>query len=428
MTEKNYQEYQNDFEFPESTQGAQITNAAATIAAISTGTYKNIAYALSELIDNAIDNDAKNINLITYSELGTGSGKQKKRITKITEIAILDDGIGMDYETLRNCLSLGYGTNLDSSRENNHGKFGYGLKGSSLFACRRVEVFSWQQNTPSRVIYLDKDKIKSNQERFPDPVEMEIPEKYKKLIKKESTSGTLVIWKKLNETKIPKKIEAFKNLLKNDVCRIYRHYLDDDDAYGGKLNITITSFNDKEEKAEPYTLLPNDPLFLMKPNILEKGRDDIFYGDQDTSIEEGKQTILLEYEKGKMTPVQIITSVAKPEIQKKVGSSYIGKKYESNNSISFLRQCREIDFEKKGYIAYEERSRWFGVEVRFTDKADEIFGVTKEKTQVQNIKKLSNIQNQELKEEIDDYEQNEDFDKIYYERKGLYSNISRKRR
>jgi sensor histidine kinase regulating citrate/malate metabolism len=117
--------------------------------------YKNAAYAIAELMDNSIQAGATNVELLC--------GERVERLTqrtrsRIKEIAVLDNGCGMDAETLQMALQFGNGTRLGDF--SGIGRFGMGLPNSSILQARRVDVWSWQDG-PNKAIhtYLDIDEI-----------------------------------------------------------------------------------------------------------------------------------------------------------------------------------------------------------------------------------------------------------------------------
>ena len=115
---------------------------------------KNTASALSEIIDNSVDANAKKISVLIF-EKNQKSGK--RFLDKIDEICIVDDGAGMTPEILENCLAVGGRDDEDDNHENHTGRFGYGLPNSSMSQCKKVEVYSWQKKSGVNYTYLDFD-------------------------------------------------------------------------------------------------------------------------------------------------------------------------------------------------------------------------------------------------------------------------------
>ena len=390
-----------------------ILPASMGLKALRQSAYKSIPYAIAELIDNSLQANAEHINIIARSRKGQSKGIQK--IEKIFEIAVYDNGDGMDLDTLSISLSLGQGTNLEKRDEKSLGKFGYGLKGSSLFVGKEVEVFSWQNNGPVYSVKLDLDEIERTDAQYLDPPSIKkIPKEYLDIIKdKKKDSGTLVVWRNLDKIKIAK-AETFYRHLSNDASRIFRHFLDDDDTYGKKKDIQVTLV-DKNNKIESKILEANDPLFLLCPNNLP-GK----YKNTETNVLFGQKiSELFEYEHGKFTSVEFYFTISRPEIQAEGGASEIGKVYRNNKGISFVRADREIMLHTE-YLEPDPRERWWSCEVKFNHEADNIFGVTKDKQRVENIKgKLDAESLEELKLNINEAEDTNEKDDYYFECKAI---------
>ena len=117
---------------------AEIIKISAMADALRNTGYKNIESAMAEIIDNSIQWDAKNVLVIVTEKLSEITGRKR-----IDEIAFLDNGCGMDEDTLAGCLAFGYTQNKN---RNGMGRFGVGLPQSSMYACPRVEVYSWTEN------------------------------------------------------------------------------------------------------------------------------------------------------------------------------------------------------------------------------------------------------------------------------------------
>jgi hypothetical protein len=86
--------------------------------------------ALADLVDNSIDAGASNVRI---RFLRTNSS--------ITQVAVVDDGKGMDEATLHRAMQ--YGVQMEH-RPSDLGKYGIGLKTASFSQCQSVSVFSKQ--------------------------------------------------------------------------------------------------------------------------------------------------------------------------------------------------------------------------------------------------------------------------------------------
>lgn len=372
----------------------QIIDAYLGLTALRQAGYRSTATAVAELVDNSIEADAQNIHILIESHEVIVN---KRKSNQIKKIMVLDDGVGMSKDVLSSCLSLGWGTRLDT-REG-LGRFGFGLKGSSLSQTRRVEVFSWQ-NTKSDVnfVYMDLDEIKEKQiQELPEAREAVLPsdihDKCKQLY---SDSGTLVIWNSLDQLSY-KTSGTLTNHINKELCRIYRHFLDDDDDYGRRRNIYVHEYHVTTGAYQLTELAANDPLYLLKPNNVPGHNDEATNEIYGSPI---KLPVRYTYGENELESNVLITcTLARPEIQREGGNSPVGRHYKNNQGISFVRAGREIDFGGFGYLNDSDpRDRWWGIEVRFDPLLDEYFGVTNNKQEVRNIKKLDDAAKSDLTE------------------------------
>ena len=219
--------------------------------------YRDAASAISEIIDNSIEAKAKNIKILVFEE---SKIKANRPMKQISEIAIVDDGIGMDETTLKTSLQFGNGTKLKTRK--GIGRFGIGLPNASISQCKHIDIYSWRKSK-CLFTYLDIEETKkSDKQDINDIVEKDLPEHISKEIKK-SDNGTAVVWSNCDRIHIARG-ETLYRRMSRDLCRIFRHFLDDDDTYGNKVNIIYKVVDGNFEHA----LVPNDPLYLMKPNNL----------------------------------------------------------------------------------------------------------------------------------------------------------------
>ena len=85
--------------------------------------------AISDLIDNSISANAKNIDII----MTPGENPQ---------LIILDDGHGMDELEIEEAMRYGSKNPLEKRKNTDLGRFGLGLKSASLSQCRKLVVVS----------------------------------------------------------------------------------------------------------------------------------------------------------------------------------------------------------------------------------------------------------------------------------------------
>lgn len=354
-----------------------IVPASTAIQTFRDSGYKNTASALAELLDNSIEAEAENIQVVTF-ETEVNAGQRIK--TRINEIAIYDDGIGMDPETLGMCLQFGNGTRLSS--RSGIGRFGIGLPNASVSQCKRVEVYSWRDGV-CHWTYLDVDEVKqSAQQEVNSVIPKSLPAQYLENVDCEiKDHGTLIVWKNCDRLDIARAQTLFKHM-QSQLCRVYRHFLDTDDRYGRRRKFKLINHGQDRKIIQ---LRANDPLYLMTPNTLPD------HSGEATNVMHG-EIIQLELpcnEAGDLGTVELRFSIALPEVQALGGGSPLGQHYRTNTGISFVRAAREIDFGVFGYFnSQDERHRWWGCEIRFEPQFDEVFGVTNNKQAVRGVNYL----------------------------------------
>lgn len=377
--------------------------------ALRSSGYKDAESAVSEIIDNSIEAEAKNVFVVLKDNINDKTGRKN-----ISEIGFLDDGIGMSDEILGKCLGLGVSTRRERK---GMGRFGVGLPQASLYACPEVYVYSWQNGIENaKYVYLDINKIKSGEQKeIPDPQNAPLPKMYEYYIKLKinntnfdfSKNGTLVIWKNCDRIQ-PKTSVALKARLEFSVGQKFRYFIHDK-----KCSIKI--FND-DNKDDITTVFPNDPLFLMDDNyalgnpenpkkIFLKGGGEnlepVFEPYTTKAGKTGKVDIPVEYydKNGelKTSNVTVRYSVVKNKfydqtaIENDPGRFEIGNYAKKLEGISVIRAGREIDFRKFDFYenVNEPQHRWWGCEIIFNPELDEVFGVSNNKQYVE-LKKTEN--------------------------------------
>ena len=232
-----------------------------TIRALRDSRYHNTAYAIAELIDNSIEAGAPLIELLCMEEPQMGRERMRRLVS---EVAVLDNGTGMDVKTLLEALKFGGGTRHDSDR--GIGKYGMGLPTSSMSQCKRVDVWTWQDG-PNSVWHssIDADDIEHGDHLVPLPDrETPIPETWRRAGSDEiyeKRSGTLVVWSKLDKIQW-KTSRALIDNTSREVGRIHRHYID------AEIHTIRAGFFLKSQPSQlesETTFAANDPLYLMTP-------------------------------------------------------------------------------------------------------------------------------------------------------------------
>jgi Histidine kinase-, DNA gyrase B-, and HSP90-like ATPase len=122
--------------------------------------YKSTGSAIAELIDNALEADAKNIQV--NIEESASEQNQPSFLVRVT-----DDGAGMPPNVLRLALQFGGSTRFGSRVAT--GRYGMGLPNGGLSQARRIEVVSWTKPSQIWRSYLDADEISAGEVRTLPP-------------------------------------------------------------------------------------------------------------------------------------------------------------------------------------------------------------------------------------------------------------------
>lgn len=353
------------------------------IKAMRDNGYKNAAYAVAELIDNAIQAGATNVELLCSEEAVQLEYRTRLRLK---EIAVLDNGSGMDKETLWTALEFGNGTRLDPKKQTGIGKFGMGLPNSSISQAKRVDVWSWQNGIENAIhTYLDLDEFSKKQiTKVPEPQLKEIPSVWQQVGSEFGNSGTLVVWTNIDRCMW----QTAKSVIDNSellIGRIYRYVLNDK-----SVKIRLVSFNTKNPDApnsDRYAV-PNDPLYLMTNTSCLAPFD-----NKPMFIKWGENSVFNVEFRGKKHSITVKFAIASQEAREGIsaGDKPHGKHAAKNIGVSIIRAGRELDLDPTWTSPSDPRERWWGVEIDFPPALDDLFGVTNNKQSAAYFSYLATI-------------------------------------
>ncbi len=140
--------------------------------------------AIADLLDNSLSAEAQNIWLFFFWD-GPDSF-----------VSILDDGVGMTEEALREAMRPGSKSPLEIRHPRDLGRFGLGLKTASFSQCRRLTVCSKVRGRAA-VRCWDLDHVQQTREwRLLRTVPPETQARLAPLAKKKQ--GTIVLWEKMD--------------------------------------------------------------------------------------------------------------------------------------------------------------------------------------------------------------------------------------
>lgn len=344
--------------------------------------YKNTAYAVAELIDNSIQAKAKNVGLLCAER---NIQIKQRRVSQIHQIAVVDDGKGMDKDTLRLSLQFGNGLYLGRSNRTGMGRFGMGLPSSSISQCKHVDVWSWQEGIDNAIYcYLDMSEItKGELIEVPEPVQKPIPDKWKQLQGEFGDSGTLVVWSHIDKC-IWRTAAAIIRNSKFLIGRMYRKFLHDSSV---KIKMVSFDWEDPENNLNEVYAKPNDPGYLMSNTSCPPPYDKTpMFEPQGDNYE---IPFKIQFNDQPLT-VYVRFSYAKEAARKNdlAGKTLYGRHASKNVGISIVRAGRELDLDQSCVNQHDTRERWWGVEVEFPPSLDELFGVTNNKQAAHHFSEL----------------------------------------
>ncbi|WP_197701741.1 ATP-binding protein [Micromonospora echinospora] len=386
--------------------GYRIVSPELTVKAMRDNGYKNTAFALAELIDNSIDAEANLVEVFACEERPK-PGQSHVR-PRIETIAVLDDGKGMDGDTLRRALKFGDGRGGNSKRI---GRFGMGLPNSSMSQCRKVEVWSWTNGAGNALYtYLWLDEIENGLDEVPEPVHQRVPDQWQQLSDGLGESGTLVVWSDLDRVLWYGAAATLRNT-EELIGRVYRHYLKppEEGTDHRSVDIRLVPVRDGDVIDGERFVSPNDPLYLTHPTCTPAPfADKPMFMPSDIGDEDNPGVVRLPItHNGQTHDVIVRASIARPEARQPnvsghpwpanaspntdAGTHPWGKHAARNIGVSLVRQGRELSLDTSWAIGYDPIERWWGVEVDFPRELDAAFGVTNNKQTATHFAELAHF-------------------------------------
>lgn len=310
--------------------------------------YRSTAAAIAELVDNAVQAGATIIRIFIDQE-GVGTERE-------LSVAVLDNGCGMDKETLRRAMQF-----AGSSRFNDRsglGRFGMGLPNSSVSQARRVDVYTWQDRSHILHTYLDVDEIADGSlTSIPVPKLKDLPDWSICHVKKRS--GTLVRWSRCDRLD-NRKARTIAEKLHRPLGQRFRYFLWD----GNKIIIN----------GEPVKAI--DPLFLWTEPDVPSATP---FGDILTlEFRVPSDPRRTSKVKVRFSELPIAECSSLPlETKRDLGIV-------KGAGVSVVRTGREVDYgwHLMGSKRKENYDDWWRCEIAFEPELDELFGVTHSKQDI----------------------------------------------
>ena len=330
--------------------------------------------AIGELIDNSVQAKANRIDITPKIEETEDGGKQGP-ILIITQVVVVDNGDGMEAETLNKCPQLGFSTRYNDRK--GFGRFGVGATYASISQCKRTTFCSRTKSTDDFLAtYIDLDEIsKKEQQDIPKPSKVHLPEIPEDI--NIDNSSTIVVWDKCDRLHSdangkPTKSSDLLDSLKEWVSRAYRYTIWD--------GVEIYINNEK--------ILAHDPLYLNTSQTK-------FPDDQPSTVKCIKSIKWdIPNSQGKTSIITVKLTLLPEEWRTEQGDGgrepAVKRRIPKNEDISILRDHREIAF-RNLYPAVPSQldiDRWWGCEINFEPDLDECWEVKNIKRGANPIKEL----------------------------------------
>lgn len=400
-----------------------IVNTAMAVRSMRDSGYKSTTHALAELVDNAIEANATEIEIFGVNRWDNHTNRWT-----LKELAVLDNGVGMDPTTLRRSLRYGDGTRVAAK---GIGRFGLGLPNSSMSQARQVDVWSWQSGATNALhTWLAIAAVEGGALEIPVPIHRPLPAVYSEAKQQRfGDSGTLVVWSELDRVEWKRASTTFKHA-EALIGRIYRrflalesHRLHADDSrssdIGPRRYITCVPVDVAEDEVtvgEIIRVRPNDPLYLMTNTSCPErfGRGPMF-----EEIDASPFCIPVVY-RDREHQIRVRASHARRHARDSdapdamwpeqfrgndAGNTPWGKHAAKNMGISLVRAHRELEIDQSWLINYDPVERWWKIEIDFPPALDDLFGVTNNKQGAVTFQRLAQF---DLRREADPGESSKD--------------------
>lgn len=202
------------------------------------GSMRSLGYtfesAIADVIDNSISAYAGNIHI-----------KFPAVPSEPCYVSILDDGTGLDNESLLEAMRYGSYSSEAVRDKNDLGRFGLGLKAASLSQCKNLTVASKKDGTISAYRW-DYDYVLREKEWYVIELSGEEINKLPEIDElKKKESGTLVIWTEFDILQkshgdVFSTLKDYRVKLVDYLSLIFHRYLNGDAPH--KIEITINNF------------------------------------------------------------------------------------------------------------------------------------------------------------------------------------------
>lgn len=336
--------------------------------------YKNPAWAMAELIDNAIQASAQRV------EVHFGFDASNKSKAKPDQIALIDDGAGMIPEMISYAVRWG-GTDREGDRHG-FGRFGFGLPSASVSMASRYTVYSKTRDGEWHAVTIDlndlanlgTDATKADALLQPKPATLPIwllSAQRNGMDVGSLKSGTVIVLEDLDRLRKEGGwilTKTLKSKLLEYFGIIYRHWV-------SEIQIVVDGV--RCEAIDPLFQMPHGRHYA-ETAVMAKPVKTAAFGVTTQSGQTGMVRIrasVLPPQFSWATPNDLASST-------KHNKRWDIIKREENNGLAICREGRQIDVVSPNWGKFQNQDRYLKIEVDFDPELDEYFGVTTSKQQI----------------------------------------------
>jgi hypothetical protein len=352
--------------------------------------YKDPAWALAELIDNAVQAGANSVEI----SLGFDKGNLTQAKNP-AQIAIVDDGTGMHKDMIGYAVRWG-GTDREDDRHG-FGRFGYGLPSSCVSIACKYTVYSKVKGEDWYAVSIDLKKLaeassdpKATEEllaskkvKLPawllEPRQASLPpedgeELAKPIDLRSLKSGTVIVLEDLDRLRgMTGWIQANKlrQKLLHQFGIIYRHWIPE-------VRIAVDGVDC--QAIDPLFLLPHarfvDETRIKAKKVIEK--------TFEVETRDGKRTGTVKIRASYLHPQfswATPDDFASGERKNKRWEQVLAPKH-ALNGLLVCREGRQIDVVQPTWTKFQNNDAYVKIEIDFDPVLDEYFSITTSKQQI----------------------------------------------
>lgn len=242
----------------------ESVNIGLTVGSAFVESMRNSRYTMESAVDEVIDNALE----AGATELHVAFGFEKASSKKPVSIAVIDNGHGMIKEMVYLAVRWG-GTHREGARSG-FGRFGFGLPSAAVYLGRRYSIYSCVSGNDWHSVTIDLDDIVAGKYNDPDgtgqilipqPVAAKVPQFVRNYLEKQNKkveTGTIIVFEKLDPTRVPTTASGISNRLVQHLGVVYRNYFNGTQFFvdGEKVQATDPLFVSPEAR---YHRIDGDP-------------------------------------------------------------------------------------------------------------------------------------------------------------------------